>query len=143
MLRSRSLVRSRRGRWVGKLTAGYSSSSSPKKKLSEHFLEQKWRPKAWVEQFSQVHLKQIGHFWRSLSSSLALQAKNVWAVTASGASRRDLRTAEYTPRPHAGRTDVLGRARRRSTLLRVGLSRGGLAVPVGGRPQVYVVRGGV
>src|SRR6266849_5851570 len=83
MLRSRSVLRRRRGRWVGKLTADYSSSSSPKKKLSEHFFEQKWRPKACVEQLSHVHVKQIGHFWRSLSSSLALQAKHVWAVTAS------------------------------------------------------------
>jgi len=90
----------------------YSSSSSPKKKLSEHFLEQKWRPKACVEQLSQIHLKQIGHFWRSLSSSLALQAKHVWALTACGPSPERLTDRRVYTAAASEAARILGGARR-------------------------------
>src|SRR6185503_7131659 len=38
------------------------SSSSPKKKVSEHFWEQNARPYWEIAHFKHVHLKQMGHF---------------------------------------------------------------------------------
>jgi hypothetical protein len=45
-------------------------SSSPKKKKSEHCLEQNKRPPRFVAQSSQKYRKHIGHFLRRFSSSL-------------------------------------------------------------------------
>jgi len=79
------------------------SSSSPKKNWSAHLLVQNIRPKRRAAQFSQTHLKQIGHLLSRLSWSLT------WQTTHS------MGLAEYSTRSAAARPI-------RSTLSDAGLS---------------------